>query len=93
MSFDFNKNRLVFRPQICYNSMEIVYSSELRFLGIDIIDNLKWNTHIQSLCSKLSKTVYMIKVLRGVLSPNIVRCIYIGKFLSLLRYRIIFWGV
>jgi hypothetical protein len=33
----------------------------------------------------------MIKLLRGVLSPNILRCIYFGKFQSLLRYGIIFW--
>jgi hypothetical protein len=92
MSFHFNKSRLLFRPRICYNNMEIAYSSKLKFLGIDILDNLKWNTHIQSLSSKLSKTVFMIKSLRGVLSPNILRCIYFGKFQSLLRYGIIFWG-
>ena len=49
MSFHLRKSRFVVRPQIPYNNLEIAYSLELRFLGIDIIENLKWNTHIQSL--------------------------------------------
>ena len=92
MSFHLSKNRLVVRPQILYNNLETAYSSELRFLGIDIIENLNWNTHIQSLCSKLSKTSYIVKSLRGGLSPNMLRSIYFGKFQSLLRYEIIFGG-
>ncbi|PNF20311.1 hypothetical protein B7P43_G13693 [Cryptotermes secundus] len=92
MSFHLSKSRSVVRPQIFYNNLETAYSSELRFLGIDITENLKWSTHIQSLCSKLSKTSYIIKSLRGVLSPNMLRSIYFAKFQSLLRYGIIFWG-
>jgi hypothetical protein len=92
MSFHFSKSKSVVRPHIFFNNSEIAYASELRFLGTDITENLKWNIHIQSLCSKLSKTSYMIKTLRGVLSPNILRSIYFGKFQSLLRYKIIFCG-
>jgi hypothetical protein len=64
----------------------------LRFLGIDITENLKWNNHIWSLCSKLSKTSYIVQSLKGDLSPNMLRSIYFGKFQSLLRCGIIFWG-
>jgi hypothetical protein len=92
MSFHFNKIRFADRPHIVFNNSEITYSSELRFLGIDITENLKWNIHIQSLCSKLSKSSYIIKSLRGVLSPNMLRSIYFGKFQSLLRYGIICGG-
>jgi hypothetical protein len=92
MSFHFNKIRFADRPHIVFNNSEITCSSELRFLGIDITENLKWNIHIQSLCSKLSKTSYIIKSLRGVLSPYMLRSIYFGNFQSLLRYGIIFGG-
>jgi hypothetical protein len=90
MSLHFSKRRFVVRPQIFYNSLEIVYSSKLRFLGIDM-ENPKWNINIQSLYLKLSKTCHIIKSLWGVLSPHTLRSIYFGKF-QLLRYRIIFWG-
>jgi hypothetical protein len=77
MSFHFNKIRFADTPHIVFNNSEIAYSSELRFLGIDITENLKWNLHIQSLCSKLSKTSYIIKSLKGVLSPNMLRSTYL----------------
>jgi hypothetical protein len=34
----------------------------------------------------------MIKSLKEVLSPNLIRNIYFTKFQSLLRFGIIFWG-
>jgi hypothetical protein len=78
MLFQFNKIRLVNRPHIVLNNSDIACSSELRFLGIDITENLKCNSHIWSLCSELSKTSYIIKSLkkRG-LSPNMLRSLAI----------------
>jgi hypothetical protein len=76
MSFHFSKSRFVVRPQIFYNSLEIAYSSKLRFLGKNILLNLKWNTCIQSLCSKLSEICYMNKSLRGFLRSQMLRSIY-----------------
>ena len=40
----------------------------------------------------MSKVSYIIKSLRGVLSPFVLKSIYFAKFQSLLRYGIIFWG-
>ena len=60
--------------------------------GINISNNLKWNTHIQCLCSKLKKVSYMITSLRGDLTLFMSRNIYIKKFHSLMRSGIILWG-
>jgi hypothetical protein len=92
MSFHFKKSRCDYRPQIYYNSNNILYSDKVKFLGLDITENLNWKNHIQVVCAKLSKTIFMIKVLKGVLSTNLLRSIYFGKFRSLLRYGIIFFG-
>jgi hypothetical protein len=70
----------------------MLYSDKAKFLGLDITENLNWKNHIQVLCAKLSKTIFIIKVLKGVLSINLLRSIYFGKFQSLLWYGIIFWG-
>ena len=53
---------------------------------------LKWNTHIQILANKLSKVSFMIKSLKGILSPYMIRNIYFTKFQALLRFGILFWG-
>jgi hypothetical protein len=77
-----------------YNSNKILYSDKVKFLGLDITENLNWKNHIQVVCAKLSKTIFIIKVLKGVLNTNLLRSIYFGKFQSLLQYGIIFffWG-
>ena len=41
--------------------------SKVKFLEL-ISNNLKWNTHIQFLCSKIRNVFYMITSLRGDLS-------------------------
>jgi len=67
------------------------YTAETKFLGIHITETLKWNSHVQSLTSKLSKVSFMIKSLKEILSPNMIRNIYITKFQSLIRFGILFW--
>jgi hypothetical protein len=66
------------------------YTAEIKFLGIQITGTLKWNTHIQSLASKLYKVTFIIRSLKEVFSTNLIRNIYFTKFQSLLRFGIIF---
>jgi hypothetical protein len=63
--FHFYTIRPVIRQHIFDNS-EIAYISKLRFLGINITENLKRNIHIQSLCLNLSKTYCVITSLTHV---------------------------
>jgi hypothetical protein len=65
MLFHLNKTCKLVMPKVVFKNIEISYPSEFRFLGINISNNLKWNTHIWILCSKLSKVSYMILSLRG----------------------------
>jgi hypothetical protein len=62
MSFQFNKSRCYYRPQLYYNSIKILYLDKVKFLGIDITENLHWKNYIQVVCAKLSKTILIIKV-------------------------------
>ena len=90
--FQGNGSSSSYRPSLYFNNKEITYTSNLKFLGIHITDNLSWSTHIQYLCQKLNKVLYLIKSLRDSVSKPILRNIYFTKFESLLRYGIIFWG-
>ena len=80
------------KPKVTFNKMNLDYITETKFLGIHITETLKWNSHVQSLASKLNKVFFMIKSLKEVLSPNMIRNIYFTKFQSLLRFGILFWG-
>jgi hypothetical protein len=76
---------------VVFKDNEIGFKPEVRFLGIHITENLKWNVHVCSLCSSLSKLSYNIKSLKAVLSPYMPRNIYFAHFQLYLRYGIIFW--
>jgi len=68
------------------------YTAEIKFLGIQITDTLKWHSRVQLLVGKLCKKAFMIKSLKEVLSPNLIQNIYFTKFHSLLWFGILFWG-
>jgi hypothetical protein len=72
--------------------MNMDYTAEIKFFGIQIMDTLKWHSHIQLLAGKLCKVAFMIKFLKEVLSPNLIRNIYFTKFPSVLQFGILFWG-
>jgi hypothetical protein len=82
----------IVRQNLAFNKKEITYTSNMKFLGIHITENLTWSTHIQYLRNSLSKAVYMAKALRNIVSQPVLRNIYFAKFQSKLRNGIILWG-
>ena len=92
MSFHNRQTHFPVKPLVTLNKMTFDYTAEMKFLGIQITDSLKWNPHIQLLASKLSKVAFMIKSLKEILSPNLICNNYYTKFQSLLRFGILFWG-
>jgi hypothetical protein len=51
-----------------------------------------WNAHVRLLSSKLCKFCYMIKSLRDVTSPRVMRTTYVAYFHVYIGYGLIFWG-
>jgi hypothetical protein len=92
ISFHNRQIKFPVKPQVTFNKMNLVYTAETKFLGIYITETLKWNSHVQSLATKLGKVSYMIKSLKEILSQYMIRHIYVTKFQSLLRFGILFWG-
>ena len=92
MLFHLNKTCNLIMPTIVFKNVEIRYTFEFKFLGINISNFLIWNTHIQFLCSQLNKVSYLISSLSGDLSLFMLRNIYFTKFQFLIRYGIILWG-
>jgi hypothetical protein len=84
--------RLPSRPKVTFNNLEIAYKLDVRFLGLCITENLKWDAHIHAFSSKLCEVIYIIKSLKEIISPYIIKSIYYSNFQSSLRYGIIFWG-
>ena len=75
-----NKTFNVVMSKVVIKNVEIFYKSEVKFLGSNISNYLKWNTHIQFSCPKLNKVSYMISLVRVDLSLFMLRNIYFTKF-------------
>lgn len=62
------------------------------FLGITIDKFCNWKPHIQYLCSKLDRFVYVLYRLRQTTTKEAALSAYHGYVSSSIRYGIILWG-
>ena len=92
MAFHLCQLKPLYKPHIFLLSTEIAYMSDVKFLGMCIMEKLSWQAHICSLCHSLSKTYYISKSLKNILSNRMLWNIYFAYFQLRLRYAIILWG-
>jgi hypothetical protein len=92
MSFRTAKNKKPLLPHVIFEGRDIQYNTETKFLGVNINENMKWNSHIKHLSSKLNTSYYMISFLRNVMSPHVLRTLYFACFHVHLRYGLTLWG-
>jgi hypothetical protein len=92
LSFHAMQNKHPPLPHIIFEARDISYSTESTFLGVYINENMKWNSHIKYLSSKLNITYYIINSLKTVTSTFILRTVYFAYFHVHLRYGLILWG-
>ena len=71
----------------------INYSVNSRMLGLRIDCHLKWSSHIQDVCTKLSKVCYALALTSKQCSLSIIRQLYFASFHSGIKYAIVHWGL
>ena len=72
------------------HALEVVRSHKV--LGLVIQNDLKWNTHIESVVSKASKRLYIIRILRrGGVPVEDLLSIYFALIRSVLEYCCVVW--
>jgi len=72
MLFHNRQTQVLVKPLVTFNNMNGDYTAEIKFLGIQIMDKIKWHSHVQLLAGKLCKVAFMIKSVKEVLSPNLI---------------------
>jgi hypothetical protein len=65
LSFHPRQTIRVCKPRIVYNDQLIPYKTDVKFLGIQITEQLNWNTHVKFTCPNLNKAYFIIKTLKG----------------------------
>ena len=62
------------------------------FLGVIIDNKLTWKAHIAHLCSKISKGIAILRLLRPSFPKHILKMIYMSLIHSYLNYCNLIWG-
>ena len=68
------------------------FVNECKYLGIIFDSKMSFKTHILKLTSSIRKLFYKFKILRGILSYEVLRMVYFSLCQSLLLYGILVWG-
>ena len=66
--------------------------SHIKFLGVTIHENLNWTPHINNLCTKVARSIGVIKRLSDVFPNKILLMLYNALILPILSYANIVWG-
>ena len=66
--------------------------SQFNFLGIMLDEFLTWTPHTQKVCSKISRTLGVIKRVRKILPFQALKCIYNALIVPHLNYGLKLWG-
>ena len=74
------------------NNNEISRVETFNFLGLQINDNLKWNTHIDHISKKMSCIIGILNQIKMIFPQEILLSIYNTLILPHLNYCILSWG-
>ena len=75
-----------------YRNKIITQKSVIIFLGLTLDSERIWKTHIDNIFSKLSTAIYTFRILKQIVSQDILIMTYFAYFNSVMEYGIIFWG-
>lgn len=75
-----------------YLDTVITSKDHAKFLGIHIDRCLKWHTHIDGVCKKLSNSYYALSRVKSILPVKSLINIYYSLVYSHLSYNILLWG-
>jgi hypothetical protein len=69
-------------------------TSETKFLGLIIDDNLSWKQHVYYIINKLTSACFAIRNIRSLVTVTLdtLRSIYFAHVHSIMGYGIMFWG-
>lgn len=67
-------------------------NSTVKFLGIHLDKRLTWNQHVDYVCVRLSRVVYLLRRLKYLIPREFLRSSYYAFFNSVIAYGIHLWG-
>lgn len=89
--FHSNRKNINTSIEIKINNINIEKVETFKFLGITLNQHLLWTDHINSLCTKLAKTIGMLYKSKDFLDKKPLVTLYNSFFLSHINYCTLIW--
>ena len=90
MMFTFKRNK----PLLSINLNNVIVKEQdiVTFLGVVIDKKLNWRAHIAHICSKISKSIAIMHILKFIFPKEILKMLYMSLIYSYLNYCNLIWG-
>ena len=85
-------NRAVQYPNLKINNTDIEHVFELNFLGVVFNSQMNWNTHINYIVSKISRTVGILYRLKDISPQSVLLTLYNTLILPHFLYCLLLLG-
>jgi hypothetical protein len=79
-------------PQLDCSCRELMRCDAIKYLGVEVDENLNWRQHIIGLTSRVRKLMYIFRQLRAILPIDQLKVVYYALCHSLIGYAIVGWG-
>ena len=86
-----NRNQIQ-NTNISLSGQPIAETSNHKFLGVFIDDKLKFDMHINKLCSEVSQSIGMMRRISHLVPVKVLWILYYTLIYSRLTYAITAWG-
>ena len=87
------KNKIITKHlNFCISGQKIKPSSQVKYLGIILQDDLHWNLHLTKLRNQLCRSIGLLSKIRYYVPKHLLRTIYHSIFNSHLIYACEIWG-
>ena len=89
LKFNFS-NKYDFEPEFFLDGNRLEYVKQMKILGIQIDESLKWNSHVNYICNKARKRIWMIRRMTQIhLDYETILNFYFKEIRSLLEYGVV----
>ena len=85
-------NRAVKYPNLKINNTDIEHVFGFNFLGVMFRSHMNWNTHVNYIASKISRTVRTLYRLKDTYAQSVLLTLYNTLILLHFHYCLLLWG-
>jgi hypothetical protein len=77
---------------LVFNLSDHEHVTSVKFLGVHVQTNVKWNVHVEMLCKRVARGNFMLYRLSLIVSTEVLVAVYYAHIHSHLSYAVLAWG-